>query len=67
MDRSKVAEKEACNETLRKLTPYQMGMQVPCGLDPEMSEESSIGAASEGSGTNGWTGVIVDMGEEHGS
>jgi hypothetical protein len=39
-------------ETLRKLTPYQMGMQVPSGLDSEMPEESFIWTTSKGSGTN---------------
>ena len=48
----KVTEKEALNGTLRKLTPCQMGMKVPSGLDSEMPEESSTWATSEGSGTN---------------
>jgi hypothetical protein len=48
----KVTEKEALNGTLRKLTPYQMEMQVSCGLDSEMPEESSIWATSKGSGTH---------------
>ena len=48
----KVTKKEAWNETLRKLTPYQMGMQVPSGLDSEMLEESFIWTTSKGSGTN---------------
>jgi hypothetical protein len=47
-----VMPKEAWNGTLRKLTPYQMGMQVPCGMDSEMAEESSVWATSEGDGTN---------------
>jgi hypothetical protein len=48
----KVTEKEALNGTLRKLTPYQMGMQVPSGFDSEMQEESFIWTTSKGSGTN---------------
>jgi len=48
----KVTQKEAWNGTLRKLKPYQMGMQVPSGMDSEMPEESSIWATSEGFGAN---------------
>ena len=48
----KVTQKEASNGTLRKITPYQMGMQVSCGMDSEMPEESSIWATSEGTGTS---------------
>lgn len=49
MNRSKVAEKEACHRTPRKFTSYLMGMQVPRGLDPEVSEEGSMRPTSEGS------------------
>ena len=48
----KVTQKEAWNGTLRKFKSYQMGMQVSCGLDSEMPEESSIWTASKGFGTN---------------
>ncbi len=48
----KVTQKEAWNGTLRKLTPYQMGMQVSCGMDSEMAEESSVRTTSEGARTN---------------
>jgi hypothetical protein len=48
----KVTEKEALNGTLRKFTAYQMGMQVPSGLDSEVPEESSIWATSKGFGIN---------------
>ena len=50
MNRSKVTQKEAWNGTLRKLTPYQMGMQVSCGMDSEMAEEGSVWTTSEGAG-----------------
>jgi hypothetical protein len=53
----KVTEKEALNGTLRKLTPYQMGMQVSCGMDSEMPEEGTIWATSEGTGTSS-SGVV---------
>jgi hypothetical protein len=48
----KVTEKEALDGTLWKLTPYQVGMQVPSGLDSEMPEEGFMWATSKGSGTN---------------
>jgi hypothetical protein len=48
----KVEQKEAWNGTLRKLTPYQMGMQVSPSMDSEMAEESFVWTTSEGAGTN---------------
>jgi len=48
----KVTQKEAWNGTLRKLTPYQMGMQVSRGVDSEMAEESFVWTASQGAGAN---------------
>jgi hypothetical protein len=48
----KVTEKEALDGTLRKLTPYQMGMQVSSGMDSEMAEESFVWTTPEGAGAN---------------
>jgi len=48
----KVTEKEALDGTLRKLTPYQMGMQVSPGMDSEMAEESFVWTTPEGAWAN---------------
>ncbi len=47
----KVTEKEALNGTLPKLTPYQMGMQVPSGLDSKMPEEGFVWTAPKRPGS----------------
>jgi hypothetical protein len=56
VDRSKLTEKEIWNGTVRDLKPYQMGLQVPRGVDSRISEESALRAQSEGVITAGKAG-----------
>jgi hypothetical protein len=52
VNRSKFTGKEVSVERQAEFKPYVMGMQVPCGMDTEVSEESDLRATAEIFGVN---------------
>ena len=62
MNRLKFTEKETWNGTLSNLTSYQMGLQVPPGLNSEIPEERALWPASERAWVNA-SGVGLAKGE----
>lgn len=52
MNRSKFTGKEVSVKRQAEFKPYVMGMQVPCGMDTEVSEKSDLRATAEIFGVN---------------
>ena len=52
MNRSKVTAREAGSGGRSEFKPYQVGMQVSCGVDPEVSEKDLVWGAAKAFGIN---------------